>query len=52
MTIGCLDELDIKKDYYDCYVERMEQFFMVNDVPNVKKEELVKLLAERNEDQI
>ena len=37
MTIGCLDELDVDKDDFDCYVERMEQFFLANDVPSAKK---------------
>ena len=37
VTIGRLDELDVDKDDFDCYVERMEQFFLVNDVPNAKK---------------
>ena len=37
VTIGRLDELDVDKDDFDCYVERMEQFFLVNDVLNAKK---------------
>ena len=37
VTIGRLEELDVDKDDFDCYVERMEQFFLANDVPNAKK---------------
>ena len=35
VTISRLDELDVDKDDFDCYVERMEH--LVNDVPNAKK---------------
>ena len=37
VTIGRLDELDVDKDDFDCYVERIEQFFLANDVLNAKK---------------
>ena len=37
ITIGRLDELDIDKDDFDCYIERMEQFFVAKDIPNAKK---------------
>ena len=37
VTIGCLEELDVNKDDFDCYVKWMEQFFLGNDVPNAKK---------------
>ena len=37
VTIDCLDELDVDKDDFDCYAKTMEQFSLVNDVPNAKK---------------
>jgi len=36
VTIDCLDELDVDKDDFDCYAETLEQFSLVNDVPNAK----------------
>ena len=36
-VIGCLDEFQMGKDDFDCYIERMEQFFIVNAVPDEKK---------------
>ena len=37
ITIGRLDELDIDKDDSNCYIERMEQIFVANHVPNATK---------------
>ena len=34
---GCLDELHVGTDDFDCYIERMEQYFIANDVPEGKK---------------
>ena len=36
-TIGCLDELQVGTEDFDCYIERMEQYFIANDVPEAKK---------------
>ena len=36
-TIGCLDELQVGTKDFDCYVERMEQYFIANDIPEGKK---------------
>ena len=35
--IGRLDELHVGTDDFDCYIERMEQYFIANDVPEGKK---------------
>ena len=36
-TIGRLDELQVGTEDIDCYVERMEQYFIANDIPEGKK---------------
>ena len=36
-TIGRLDELQVGTEDFDCYVERMEQYFIANDIPERKK---------------
>ena len=36
-TIGRLDELQVGTEDFDCYIERMEQYFIANDVPEAKK---------------
>ena len=36
-TIGRLDELQVGTEDFDCYVERMEQYFIANDIPEGKK---------------
>ena len=36
-AIGRLDELQIGTEDIDCYIERMEQYFIVNDIPDSKK---------------
>ena len=36
-VIGRLDEFQMGKDDFDCYIERMEQFFVVNMVLDEKK---------------
>ena len=36
-TIDCLDELQVGTKDFDCYIERMEQYFIANDVPEAKK---------------
>ena len=35
--IGRLDELHVGTDDFDCYIERMEQYFIANDVSEGKK---------------
>ena len=35
--IGRLDELHVGAEDFDCYIERMEQYFIANDVPENKK---------------
>ena len=36
-NIGCLDELHVGEEDFDCYIERLEQYFIANDVPETKK---------------
>lgn len=36
-SIGRLDQLHIGTEDFDCYIERMEQYFIANDVPETKK---------------
>ena len=36
-TIGRLDELQVGTKDFDCYIERMEQYFITNDIPEGKK---------------
>ena len=36
MNIGHLDELRIGEDFH-CYIERMEQCFIANNIPETKK---------------
>ena len=36
-TIGRLDELQVGTEDFDCYAERMEQYFIANDIPEGKK---------------
>ena len=37
MNIGRLDKLRIGEEDFDCYIERMEQYFITNDIPETKK---------------
>jgi len=36
-VIGHLDEFHMGKDDFDCYIERMEQYFVANAVPEEKQ---------------
>ena len=36
-VIGRLDEFQMGKDDFDCYIERMEQYFVANAVPENKQ---------------
>ena len=36
-AIGHLEELQVGKKDFDCYTERMEQYFIGNDIPKAKK---------------
>ena len=36
-VIGCLDEFQMGKDNFDCYIKRMEQYFVANAVPENKQ---------------
>ena len=35
-TIGRLDEFEVGKDDFDCYIDRMEQYFVANSVVEEK----------------
>ena len=35
--IGCLDEFQMGRDDFDCYVERLEQYFVANAIPENKQ---------------
>jgi len=36
-VIGCLDEFHMGKDDFNCYIKRMEQYFVANVVPEAKQ---------------
>ena len=35
--IGRLDEFQMGRDDFDCYVERLEQYFVANEIPENKQ---------------
>ena len=38
-AIGCLDEFQIGKDNFDCYMDQMEQYFIANAIAEEKQVE-------------
>ena len=37
VLIGCLDEFQMGRDDFDCHVERLEQYFVANVIPEDKQ---------------
>ena len=35
-AIGCLDEFQVGKEDFDCYMDRMEQYFIANSIAEGK----------------